>query len=142
MCGIAGVVGTYAPDVSERAVSAMTRAQQHRGPDDEGVEKFATQGGSVGLGARRLAILDLSPAGHQPMRDDLTGNVLAYNGEIYNFLELRAELEAKGHSFSGRGDTEVVLIGYREWGRGVLDRLRGMFGLALWDAREQRLLVA
>ena len=142
MCGIAAVVGAYAPEVAEGAVSAMTRAQQHRGPDDEGVEVISTQGGSVALGSRRLAILDLSPAGHQPMRDEATGNVLAYNGEIYNFLELRAELEAKGHSFSGRGDTEVVLIGYREWGRGVFDRLRGMFGLALWDAREQRLMVA
>lgn len=142
MCGIAGVAGTYAPEVGERAVAAMTRSQEHRGPDDEGVELITGERGAVALGARRLAILDLSPAGHQPMRDEVTGNVLAYNGEIYNFPELRRELEAKGHRFTGRGDTEVLLIGYREWDTGVLDRLRGMFGFALWDARKRSLLVA
>lgn len=142
MCGIAAAIGSFRPERVRDAVSVMTRCQQHRGPDDEGVELVTGEGHSVALGSRRLAILDLTPAGHQPMRDEVTGNVLAYNGEIYNFLELKTELEAKGHSFSGRGDTEVLLIGYREWGTGVLDRLSGMFGFALWDARKQTLLVA
>ena len=142
MCGIAGAVGSLTSDRARDAVGVMTHCQTHRGPDDEGVEVISNGSGSVALGSRRLAILDLTPAGHQPMRDDVTGNVLAYNGEMYNFPELRAELEAKGHSFSGRGDTEVLLIGYREWGTGVLDRLCGMFGFALWDARKQTLLVA
>jgi len=142
MCGIAGVVGNYRHEQARGAIEAMTAAQFHRGPDDGGTEVLETSSGSVALGARRLAILDLTPAGHQPMTDEVTGNVLAYNGEIYNFIELRDELIAKGHTFHGRGDTEVILIGYREWGRAVLDRLRGMFAFALWDARAQRLLVA
>lgn len=142
MCGIAGVVGNYRREQAQQAIEAMTAAQFHRGPDDGGTEILETPSGSVALGARRLAILDLTPAGHQPMTDEATGNVLAYNGEIYNFLELKDELIAKGHAFHGRGDTEVILAGYREWGRAVLDRLRGMFGFALWDARARRLLVA
>jgi asparagine synthase (glutamine-hydrolysing) len=142
MCGLAGIVGSYPSDVADNAIKAMTQAQHHRGPDDGGTEVLESGAGSVALGARRLAIIDLTAAGHQPMRDELTGNVLAYNGEIYNFLELKSELAAKGHTFSGRGDTEVLLIGYREWGIGVLDRLRGMFGFALWDAQKRCLIVA
>lgn len=142
MCGIAGVVGDYRREQAGAAIEAMTAAQFHRGPDDGGTEIIETRSGSIALGARRLAILDLTPAGHQPMTDEVTGNVLTYNGEIYNFPELRDELVARGHTFHGRGDTEVILVGYREWGRAVLDKLRGMFAFALWDARKQRLLVA
>lgn len=142
MCGIAGLVGGYRATVAAEAIAKMTGAQAHRGPDDDGVEIIEGAAGTVGLGSRRLAILDLTAAGHQPMRDDRTDNVLAYNGEIYNFPELRDELSARGHTFSGRGDTEVLLIGYREWGTGVLDRLRGMFAFALWDAGKRRLIVA
>ena len=142
MCGIAGIVGPLGRDGAGVAIKAMTSAQVHRGPDDEGVEILGTPEGAVALGSRRLAIIDLSPAGHQPMRDEQTGNVLAYNGETYNFPKLRAELEAKGHTFRGHSDTEVLLVGYREWGRGLLDRLRGMFAFALWDAGRERLLVA
>ena len=142
MCGIAVVAGAYSRAVSAAAVRRMTDAQIHRGPDDEGVEVLAAGDGSVGLGSRRLAILDLSALGHQPMVDHTTGNVAAYNGEIFNFSELRKELTSKGHLFTGRGDTEVLLHGYREWGPGVLDRLRGMFAFALWDATRSRLLVA
>ncbi len=142
MCGIAGIIGGYRREQAGAAIEAMTAAQFHRGPDDGGTEIIETRSGSVALGARRLAILDLSPAGHQPMTDETTGNVLAYNGEIYNFPELRDELIATGHTFHGRGDTEVILVGYREWGRAVLDKLRGMFAFALWDAQRQRLLIA
>jgi asparagine synthase (glutamine-hydrolysing) len=142
MCGLAGIAGTYPKDVAGAAIARMTSAQAHRGPDDEGVELIDSQVGTVALGSRRLAIIDLTPAGHQPMRDEVNGNTLAYNGEIYNFPELRDELMAKGHTFTGRGDTEALLIGYREWGREVLDRLRGMFAFALWDAEKRTLLVA
>lgn len=142
MCGIAGIVGGYRHESARAAITAMTDAQFHRGPDDGGIEVLENASGTVALGARRLAILDLSPAGHQPMADEVTGNVLAYNGEIYNFPELRDELLAAGHTFHGRGDTEVILVGYRAWGREVLDRLRGMFAFALWDAHRHRLVVA
>ena len=142
MCGIAGIVGGYRHERVRDAIAAMTDAQFHRGPDDGGTEVLEHASGTVALGARRLAILDLTPAGHQPMTDEVTGNVLAYNGEIYNFPELRDELIAAGHSFHGRGDTEVILVGYRVWGREVLDRLRGMFAFALWDAQQRRLVVA
>ena len=142
MCGIAGIVGGYRHERARDAIEAMTAAQFHRGPDDGGTEVLEHASGTVALGARRLAILDLTAAGHQPMTDEVTGNVLAYNGEIYNFLELRDELVAAGHSFHGRGDTEVILIGYRAWGRAVLDRLRGMFAFALWDAQQRRLVLA
>ena len=142
MCGIAGIVGGYRHEGARDAIEVMTRAQFHRGPDDGGTEVIEHASGTVALGARRLAILDLSPAGHQPMTDVVTGNVLAYNGEIYNFPELRDELIAAGHTFQGHGDTEVILVGYRAWGRAVLDRLRGMFAFALWDAQQRRLLIA
>lgn len=142
MCGLAGIVGAYSREVAGRSIQAMTSLQAHRGPDDEGIELLDSGVGCVALGSRRLAILDLTSAGHQPMRDEVNGNTLAYNGEIYNFPELRDELIAKGHTFTGRGDTEALLIGYREWGIGILDRLRGMFAFAIWDARDKKLIVA
>jgi asparagine synthase (glutamine-hydrolysing) len=120
----------------------MLAAQVHRGPDDEGIEVLGSARGTVGLGSRRLAILDLTPAGHQPMRDPETGTTVAYNGEIYNFPELRAELERSGHVFHGRGDTEVLLHAYRRWGIDFLDRLRGMFAFVLWDAARHRTVIA
>ncbi|MDQ4064953.1 MAG: asparagine synthase (glutamine-hydrolyzing) [Actinomycetota bacterium] len=142
MCGFAAIVGRERPEEIQRRVQAMVDAQVHRGPDDEGVWTTGTTDGGVGLGARRLAIIDLSPAGHQPMVNRDTGDVLAYNGEIYNAPELRTELEAKGVAFAGHSDTEVLLRGYEAWGRDVLDRLRGMFAFGLWDARRQILLLA
>lgn len=142
MCGIAGIVGTLSPDETSSRVELMTRAQTHRGPDDEGISVMSSPMGSVGLGLRRLAILDLSPLGHQPMKNAETGDVITYNGEIYNFQDLRHELEAAGYNFRGRSDTEVLLRGYQKWGVGLLDRLRGMFAFALWDAHRQRLLLA
>lgn len=110
----------------------------HRGPDDEGM--FIS--GPLGLGFRRLAILDLSPAGHQPMSDPDQSIWVVFNGEIYNFHEIRRELETKGHQFRSQCDTEVIVLGYKEWGERILDRLNGMFGLAIWDVKAAKLLLA
>ena len=100
------------------------------------------QAAAVGLGNRRLAILDLSPNGHMPMRSALTGATITYNGEVYNYRELRRELVVRGHTFTSDTDTEVVLRGYEEWGRGVLKRLNGIFALAIWDPRTAELTLA
>ena len=138
MCGIAGLVNLDGKPVSLPAVKAMTDAIEHRGPDDEGqwVE------GNVGLGHRRLSIIDLSPAGHQPMVSVNHRYVLSYNGEIYNFKELRAELEARGYWFRSKTDSEVVLNALDYWGTGALGRFNGMFAFALWDRKERKLLLA
>jgi asparagine synthase (glutamine-hydrolysing) len=138
MCGIAGL---FAPgrQADPQTVRAMTDAIQHRGPDDAGVEVLAN--GQVALGHRRLSILDLSPLGHQPMMDPSGRLWITYNGEIYNFKEVRAELEATGDSFRSGSDTEVLLAAYRRWGRDCLRRFRGMFALALWDADSQSLVL-
>lgn len=140
MCGIAGVLGP----VDEFAVTRtalMNDMQRHRGPDQEGLWQSEGETGVV-LGHRRLAIIDLSEAGRQPMLDESTGVALVFNGECYNFPELRAELEASGRQFHTATDTEVVLAAYLSWGAEVFGRLRGMFALALWDPREDRLLLA
>jgi asparagine synthase (glutamine-hydrolysing) len=140
MCGLAGFLlgRPIDRDIAERRLAAMTRTLRHRGPDDEGL----WSDGRAGLGFARLAIIDLSPTGHQPM-GSADGRIwLAFNGEIYNFQELRLELEAAGHSFRGRSDTEVILQGYLAWGENVLQRLRGMFALAIWDQQAGQLLLA
>ncbi len=141
MCGIVGIVGSNQRSTLE-ALRRMSVAVAHRGPDDAGEELAATPDGVIGLAHRRLAIIDLSSQGHQPMKDPTTGNWLTYNGEIYNFCELRAELEACGYEFLTRTDTEVILAAYREWGLKALSRLRGMFALGLWDESLQRLILA
>jgi asparagine synthase (glutamine-hydrolysing) len=115
----------------------MTDSLAHRGPDDEG---YFTAG-PLGLGFRRLSIIDLS-GGHQPMSDQQESVWVVFNGEIYNFPELRRELENRGHVFRTSCDTEVIIHGYKQWGDEVLNRLNGMFGLAIWDVRQQRLVVA
>jgi asparagine synthase (glutamine-hydrolysing) len=138
MCGIAGIINLDGDPVSGVALQAMTDAIAHRGPDGEGhwIE------GNVGIGHRRLAIIDLLPAGHQPMASADHRYLLSYNGEIYNFRELRIELEAKGYWFRSKTDSEVVLNALAEWGVKALDRFNGMFALALWDRREKKLLLA
>lgn len=133
MCGIAGIAGRC----DEGAVRAMTDALAHRGPDDTGIYADA----HVTLGHRRLSIIDLA-AGHQPMAAENGALQVVFNGEIYNFLELRAELEARGHVFRTRSDTEVILEAYRAYGDACVERLRGMFAFALWDTRTRRLLLA
>ena len=142
MCGFAGFLGAEAPDQPEAVLRAMADALRHRGPDDAGVW-FDGQAG-VGLAHRRLAIVDLTPAGHQPMRSPCGRFVLAYNGEIYNHLDLRAALAAEGGAFAWRGhsDTETLLAALRHWGvEGALQRVNGMFAFALWDAQERTLVL-
>lgn len=138
MCGIAGIFNTDGAPVSIAVLRRMTDAIAHRGPDGEG---FWT-GSFVGLGHRRLSIVDLSPLGHQPMQTPDGQVVLAYNGEIYNFQELRVELESRGHAFRSRSDTEVLLHAWAEWGEDCVERLNGMFAFAVWDARASRLFLA
>lgn len=137
MCGIAGVVrfDGQRPDGAE--IERVTDALAHRGPDGRGVEIL----GPVALGHRRLAIIDLE-GGRQPLFDDSGTLGITFNGEIYNYLELRAELEGAGYRFRTRSDTETILHGYAEWGEGVLERLRGMFAFGIWDAKARTLFLA
>src|SRR2546422_10026032 len=138
MCGICGQYnfGDRAP-VAFRDVGTMTGTIVHRGPDDEGY----LVAGPIGLGFRRLSIIDLA-GGHQPMSDAEETVWIIFNGEIYNYRELRAELQSKGHQFRTNSDTEVIVHGYKEWGTDVFNHLNGMFGLAIWDVRNERLVVA
>jgi asparagine synthase (glutamine-hydrolysing) len=142
MCGIAALLGDLPADQIETSLRGMLDAQAHRGPDDSGSVLISTGGAMLGLGNRRLAIQDISPLGHQPMRNENTGDALVYNGEIYNAPEIRKILQGAGHRFRGHSDTEVLLRAYEEWGIVCLDRLRGMFAFALWDARRLRLVIA
>ena len=136
MCGIAGVFKTDGQPVRRETLEFMNRVQKHRGPDGNGI--FCE--GSIGLAHVRLAILDLTEAGHQPLSiDDRT---ITYNGEIYNFRELRTELQAKGHSFSSDCDTEVLLKSYLEWGQDCVKRFNGMFAFAIWTPAKQELFCA
>ncbi len=138
MCGICGQYnfGSQTP-VLRQDVERMTRSIRHRGPDDEGYYVA----GPLGFGFRRLSIIDLA-GGHQPMSDREESVWVIFNGEIYNFPELKRELEGLGHVFRTKCDTEVIIYGYKQWGEDVLNHLNGMFGLAIWDARKQRLVVA
>jgi asparagine synthase (glutamine-hydrolysing) len=138
MCGICGQFNfkSQAP-VRRESLQAMTRSIIHRGPDDEGY--FLD--GPLGFGFRRLSIIDLS-GGHQPMSDVEESVWIVFNGEIYNFPELKRELQSFGHVFRTNSDTEVLIHGYKQWGDDVLNHLNGMFGLAIWDVRKKRLVVA
>jgi asparagine synthase (glutamine-hydrolysing) len=138
MCGIVGIAGDV--HVTPEQLVVMRDALRHRGPDDEGA--WWSADGRVGLGHRRLAIIDLSAAGRQPMADAAADLQIVFNGEIYNFQALRRELEALGHRFRTATDTEVILAAYREWDTGCLERLNGMFALALNDQRRRRILLA
>lgn len=138
MCGIAGIINLNQRPVSTVNLKKMTDAIIHRGPDGEG--SFVD--GAVGLGHRRLAIIDLSPAGHQPMITPDGRYVLSYNGEVYNYQELRLELEASGYQFHSQTDSEVVLYAYAHWGEKCLDRFNGMFAFAVWDKLKKELFLA
>jgi len=138
MCGITGIIHLDGAPVSPVVLKQMTDAIAHRGPDGEG----HWIDGNVGIGHRRLAIIDLSPAGHQPMISADQRYVLSYNGEIYNFREVRVELEAAGFLFRSGTDSEVVLHALAHWGTTALLRFNGMFALALWDRKERTLLLA
>jgi asparagine synthase (glutamine-hydrolysing) len=144
VCGIAGVVERWAPELGAQLADAVTRMADglaHRGPDDEGV--FVDETAGVALGHRRLAVLDLSSSGHQPMISHSGRSVLCFNGEIYNFRQLRRELESQGAAFSGTSDTEVLLEGWERWGCDrLLTSLNGMFAFAVWDRRGRTLTLA
>lgn len=139
MCGIAGIYLQHGQitDAERDQVDRLTTLQQHRGPDDAGMVEF----GHLVLGHRRLSIIDLSPTGHQPMADPDGRYWITFNGEIYNYQRLRTELIARGRSFRGNADTEVILHGYAEWGEQFIQRLEGMFAIALWDGPMDRLLL-
>jgi asparagine synthase (glutamine-hydrolysing) len=144
MCGIFGIIGRNARvpvEILERA----TRSLAHRGPDDSGtviLRDSTREAVEIGLGNRRLAILDLSPEGHQPMNDPATGNWIVYNGEVYNFREVREKLEQAGELFRSSSDTEVILKAYAHWGERCLHEFRGMFAFAIWDPGLNRLFMA
>jgi asparagine synthase (glutamine-hydrolysing) len=137
MCGIAGILNFDGAPVAKPVLRRMTDAIAHRGPDGE---DFYVDG-ALGLGHRRLAIIDLSPAGRQPMRSRDGRYVLTYNGEVYNFQELRAELQALGHQFVSQTDSEVVLNAWAQWGTACVARFNGMFAFAMWDDTERALYV-
>ncbi|MBS0418988.1 MAG: asparagine synthase (glutamine-hydrolyzing) [Proteobacteria bacterium] len=139
MCGIIGVASRE-PVRAREWLKAGRDAMRHRGPDDTG--EWWSPDTRVGLGHRRLAVIDLSPGGHQPMADPTGELQIVFNGEIYNFRELRQQLAAQGHAFRSESDTEVILAAYREWGPECVGRLNGMFAFALYDARSQELLLA
>jgi len=141
MCGIFGVAGHHA-QVPAGLLERGTQSLAHRGPDDSGTVLLRDSENEIGLGNRRLAILDLSPLGHQPMHDAATGNWIVYNGEIYNFRALRAELQGCGIRFASQSDTEVLLKAYACWGKSCLQKLRGIFAFAIWDARHHQLFLA
>ena len=144
MCGIVGILaikGSVDPGLLERATCSLA----HRGPDDSGtviIQENVPEPLEIGFGNRRLAILDLSSLGRQPMQDPETGNWIAYNGEIYNFEEIREALERQGDRFRSHSDTEILLRAYGRWGEGCLPKLRGMFAFAIWDAQRHCLFLA
>jgi asparagine synthase (glutamine-hydrolysing) len=138
MCGIAGFVD-FRKRTGIDVLRSMTDAMEHRGPDDAGYEVYEASQAVIGFGQRRLSILDLSPLGHQPMHfGDLVVN---YNGEIYNFKEIRTELEEKGYQFQSWSDTEVILKGYDCWGMDVVQKFVGMFALALYDRKKEQVIL-
>ena len=138
MCGIAGIINFNRKPVAHNQIKAMTDSLTHRGPDGEGqyIDEF------FGLGHRRLAIIDLSPAGHQPMQTSDGQFTISYNGEVYNFKEIRIELEALGYQFHSNTDTEVILKAYAQWQEKCVQKLNGMFSFAIWDKKEKKLFIA
>ncbi len=137
MCGICGVFNyDLKHKVDASKIEAMNTTMRHRGPDDDGF--YIKQ--NIGLGHRRLSIIDIE-SGHQPLCNEDKSIWIAYNGETYNYLQLRRELQHKGHSFSSKSDTETIVHAYEEYGAGCVDRLRGMFAFAIWDEAEQRLFL-
>src|SRR3954453_8987898 len=143
MCGICGILATTgAFDSSEETVVRMRDAMTHRGPDDGGADSWSSGEGRVAFGHCRLSIVDLSPAGHNPMPNEDGTVWITFNGEIYNHAALRAELEAKGHRYRSHTDTETILHLYEEEGPRCVERMHGMFGIAIWDARKRELFLA
>ena len=137
MCGICGVFDFRGGAVQRDLVRKMSNAIRHRGPDGEGLYVC----GQIGFGHRRLSIIDLQ-GGNQPITNEDDSMAIIFNGEIYNFVELREELEKNGHVFKTRSDTEVILHGYEEWGIDCLNHFNGIFAFAIWDQKQKRLFIA
>ncbi len=138
MSGIVGILNFNSESISEVLIKAMTNTLYHRGPDDEGYYEDS----GIGLGHRRLSIIDLSPAGHQPMCNEDCTVWITYNGEICNYKDLTLELKARGHIFKSRTDCEVIIHSYEEWGQKCVNKFNGMWAFALWDSKEKRLFCA
>lgn len=141
MCGIAGILGSR-DVVQEPVLKKLAQSLAHRGPDDEGIQILPVNQDRdfyLGLVHRRLSIIDLSHAAHQPMRDESTGNWIVYNGEIYNYQEVRKLLTVKGCVFKSNSDTEVILKAYSVYGEKCLEKFRGMFAFAIWDKSKKML---
>src|ERR1700730_5329509 len=130
MCGICGVIGIERTEQAEATTRRMMQALRHRGPDEDGLLVAP----SAALGMRRLSIIDL-PGGHQPVFNETRNVAVVFNGELYNFPQLRKTLEGRGHAFRTHSDTEVIVHAYEEWGENCLREFRGMFAIAIWDAR-------
>lgn len=141
MCGIAGIFNysNSHPDITQELLVRMSDIIRHRGPDDDGT--YISKDRRLGFTFRRLAIIDLSPAGHQPMSNRDESVWIVFNGEIYNHLKLRAVLEKAGYQYKSRSDTETLIYAYEHWGERFVDRLEGMFGIALWDEKKEQLLL-
>ncbi|MBB27889.1 MAG: asparagine synthase (glutamine-hydrolyzing) [Gemmatimonadetes bacterium] len=142
MCGICGKLVWQQDGTYETLIQQMNDTQAHRGPDDEGFRVYRAEDVQVALGHRRLSVIDLSDAGHQPLANETNEICIVYNGEVYNYKELRCQLKGMGHSFRSLTDTEVVLKAYQAWGRRCVERLRGMFAFCIWDQRKRRLFLA
>ena len=138
MCGIAGIVTFNDTSIRKETLKGMTDSLYHRGPDDEGYYIDSV----IALGHRRLSIIDLSSAGHQPMSNEDGTVWLTYNGEIYNYRELASELRTRGHTFKSRTDSEIIIHAYEEWGEKCLNKFNGMWAFALWDSKKNRLFCA
>src|SRR6266542_1515721 len=138
MCGFVSMVGLNGAGVDPQVLQQMSGVLRHRGPDDEG--SYISR--AVGFGFRRLSILDLSPAGHQPMVSNDGEVVLVFNGEIYNYIEIRDELRSLGYSFKSTGDTEVLLTAYRAWGEKCLTKFNGMWAFLIYDIQQGKIFGA
>ena len=132
MCGICGIYNHNHEPIEDNLLHRMTSIMNHRGPDGEGMYRAP----GIGLGHRRLSIIDIA-GGAQPITNEDGTLHLIFNGEIYNFIELREELEEKGHQFKTRSDTEVIIHAYEEWGEGSVNRFNGIFAFALWDGKQK-----
>ncbi len=139
MCGIAGIV-RYRSSIDQSLLVRARDTMAHRGPDSSGI--WESDDHRVGLAHRRLSIIDLTPGGHQPMLDPNSGSAITFNGEIYNYVELRERLRQRGHAFRSQSDTEVILAAYREWGLECVNELNGMFAFALYDPNKATVLLA
>ena len=139
MCRVAGIIRPFAT-ISNSEIIAMRDCMQHGGPDDAGV--YINDNTHLALGHRRLSLIDLSNAGHQPMFSKDNNLVIVFNGEIYNYLTIQAELKFLGHQFISHSDTEVIIAAYQQWGDACFEKFNGMFALAIYDKEEQTLFIA